>query len=149
MNGADGVLESTPPSRLLPPKALLPSLLAQIPLVMWSWPHQLPRVPALLGIAMLVTGIAVNIWADRLFRKNGVGVCPFSPVPSLVNKGPYRFTRNPMYIGLVQASSSVIRSRTRHLQHELAIHCHSEIYRPPHPVSCNLLNAELVEDPGS
>ena len=93
--------------KLLPPRALMLSLLVLIPPVFWSWPLEPARPPALLGVAMLVSGVVLNIWAERLFRTSGVGVCPFSPVPSLVKKGPYRFTRNPMYLGLVLISASV------------------------------------------
>jgi protein-S-isoprenylcysteine O-methyltransferase Ste14 len=53
------------------------------------------------GTALLLAGVTLNIWAERLFRRNSVGVCPFTHVPVLVGSGPYRFTRNPMYLGLV------------------------------------------------
>ena len=92
--------------RLLPPKALILSLVAQIPFILWSWPLKPARVPALVGAAMLIAGVVLNVWAERLFRKGGVGVCPFSSVPNLVSAGPYRFTRNPMYLGLVLVSAS-------------------------------------------
>ncbi|HME08443.1 MAG TPA: isoprenylcysteine carboxylmethyltransferase family protein [Bryobacteraceae bacterium] len=92
--------------KLLPPKGLLLSLLVQLPLVLWSWPPMPTRVPALMGIAMLLGGIVLNIWAERLFRKSGTGVCPLSPVSRLINDGPYRITRNPMYLGMVLISAS-------------------------------------------
>ncbi len=102
--------EQTPQSnarpRLLPPKALLLSLLVQLPLVLRSWPLKPTRVPVLVGIAMLTAGVAVNVWAERLFRKSGTGVCPLSPVSRLISEGPYRFTRNPMYLGMVLISAS-------------------------------------------
>ena len=56
---------------------------------------------ATLGAALLAAGVVLNVWADRLFRREGVGVCPFSPAPRLVRSGPYRITRNPMYLGMV------------------------------------------------
>jgi hypothetical protein len=41
------------------------------------------------------------IWSERLFRRSDVGVCPFTRVPVLIETGPYRVTRNPMYVGLI------------------------------------------------
>ena len=92
--------------RLLPPKALLFSLLVQVPLAVWRWPVTPSRVSVLLGAAMVIAGCVLNVWAERLFRKGGVGVCPFTPAPSLVSSGPYRLTRNPMYLGMVLLSAS-------------------------------------------
>jgi protein-S-isoprenylcysteine O-methyltransferase Ste14 len=35
-----------------------------------------------------------------LFRKSGQDPAPWQPTPELVFAGPYRFTRNPMYVGM-------------------------------------------------
>ena len=106
MNNIEHVGRSNIQPRLLPPRALLLSLLVQLPPVLWSWPLNPSKVPALVGAAMVVAGCVLNVWAERLFRKRGVGVCPFGPVPNLVSTGPYRFTRNPMYLGMVLLSAS-------------------------------------------
>jgi protein-S-isoprenylcysteine O-methyltransferase Ste14 len=91
----------------MPPKVFLLSMLLQIPLILCSWPLKPAEAPVLSGVAMLAAGVVLNVWAERLFRKSGVGVCPFSTVPCLVNSGPYRLTRNPMYLGMVLLSASV------------------------------------------
>jgi protein-S-isoprenylcysteine O-methyltransferase Ste14 len=106
MNKTDEVHGSPARRGLLPPRALLFSLLAQIPLISWSWPLQPGRLVVLGGVLALAAGAALNIWAERLFRKAGVGVCPFSRARELVANGPYRFTRNPMYLGMVLISFS-------------------------------------------
>lgn len=90
-----------------PPKGLLLSLLAQVPLLIWMWPPRPAAWELLSGGALLIAGVVLNIWAERLFRRAGVGVCVFSAVPRLVSVGPYRFTRNPMYLGMALLSAGV------------------------------------------
>jgi protein-S-isoprenylcysteine O-methyltransferase Ste14 len=42
------------------------------------------------------------VWALVLFRREGTEVEPTSPTNrKLITSGPYQFTRNPMYLGLV------------------------------------------------
>lgn len=53
------------------------------------------------GWLLIVAGIALALWAERLFARAGTGVRPFTPSTALVASGPYRLTRNPMYLGMV------------------------------------------------
>jgi len=45
-------------------------------------------------------GIGVAVAARGLFKRTGQSVRPWDPTPELIFDGPYRFTRNPMYVGL-------------------------------------------------
>ena len=55
-----------------------------------------------LGVALVAIGVAISVWASLLFRREGTELNPTSEVnKSLVVRGPFRFTRNPMYLGLV------------------------------------------------
>jgi protein-S-isoprenylcysteine O-methyltransferase Ste14 len=56
------------------------------------------RVAALLflGCYALVFG-----WSYLLFRRTGTSMVPVKPSMALVVRGPYRLTRNPMYLSLV------------------------------------------------
>jgi len=56
--------------------------------------------PERTGIVLMALAIALAAWAALLFRRAGTGIVPFSPATVLVVSGPYRFTRNPMYLGL-------------------------------------------------
>ena len=39
-------------------------------------------------------------WAIVLFRRSRTSLVPIVPAKALVTRGPYRVTRNPMYVGL-------------------------------------------------
>lgn len=54
-----------------------------------------------LGWVSIAAGIGIAVWAERLFARAGTGVRPFTPSTELVIAGPYRFTRNPMYLGMM------------------------------------------------
>ena len=55
-----------------------------------------------LGVVLVAIGVAISVWASLLFRREGTELNPTSEVnKSLVVRGPFRFTRNPMYLGLV------------------------------------------------
>lgn len=56
----------------------------------WNW----------LGLAPLAIGLALALSAARLFRRAATPIEPWETPSALVAVGPYRFTRNPMYLGL-------------------------------------------------
>jgi protein-S-isoprenylcysteine O-methyltransferase Ste14 len=71
-----------------------------------SWWLAWPRMPGFplppLGIALVTIPWILPVWAIIIFRRAGTEVSPTSAVNrELVTEGPYRFTRNPMYLGLV------------------------------------------------
>jgi protein-S-isoprenylcysteine O-methyltransferase Ste14 len=52
------------------------------------------------GAVLIVLAFALGFWALFLFRRARTGVVPFSEATTLISGGPYRFTRNPMYLGM-------------------------------------------------
>ena len=52
--------------------------------------------------ALLIGGALIIAFSGIYhFKKAGTHVEPFKPTLTIVTKGPYRFTRNPMYLGLI------------------------------------------------
>lgn len=52
------------------------------------------------GIAIVLAGLWLIVEAWKLFKRTGQDPAPWTPSPEMVLSGPYRFTRNPMYVGL-------------------------------------------------
>jgi protein-S-isoprenylcysteine O-methyltransferase Ste14 len=68
-------------------------------------PSLLVNIPARVFLAVFITGfgIAVAVPAVKAFRSADTTVDPFTPdkASQLVIAGVYRFSRNPMYLGLL------------------------------------------------
>jgi protein-S-isoprenylcysteine O-methyltransferase Ste14 len=50
------------------------------------------------GCAVFSVGFVLAIWAITTIRRAGTRVEPNKPTTAIVENGPYRFTRNPIYI---------------------------------------------------
>ena len=57
------------------------------------------RPLAITGWVLVWLGFAVSLTGVLTFRLAGTTMFPFAPATTLVRHGPYRFTRNPMYLG--------------------------------------------------
>lgn len=83
-----------------PPLVYLAALIAGI-LLGRVLPGTLPHTALLnvVGVALLVLGLSLMISARVVLVKRGTNINPARPTTALVADGPYRFTRNPMYVG--------------------------------------------------
>jgi protein-S-isoprenylcysteine O-methyltransferase Ste14 len=54
-----------------------------------------------LGLVFVVPGILILLQSGASFLKAKTGMLPFSEATTLVTGGMYRFSRNPMYLGMV------------------------------------------------
>lgn len=54
-----------------------------------------------LGLVPMAAGLVLNMWGSRLFDRTGTTIKPFEASSTLVRQGPYRVSRNPMYLGMV------------------------------------------------
>lgn len=58
------------------------------------------RVVEVAGGVVLAAGIALDLVSLALFLRAHTSPIPFRPASAIVATGPYRFTRNPMYLGM-------------------------------------------------
>ena len=53
------------------------------------------------GGLIVTCALTIVSWAIAHFRLRGQDEKPWTPTTAIVGAGPYRFTRNPMYLGMV------------------------------------------------
>lgn len=52
------------------------------------------------GYVVVGIGAVINLWSLMTMRRAGVAISPYKPTESVVTTGPFRFTRNPIYLGM-------------------------------------------------
>lgn len=90
--------------RTFPPGVYLAGLIVGY-LIWWFWP--VPIAPSSMSLLVRVLGVvalALGGWfmfsATGLFARLGTSVSPFEPTTRLATDGPYRYSRNPIYLGM-------------------------------------------------
>ena len=53
-----------------------------------------------LGWPLVAVGLAVGLLGFREMKRAGTNVDPSKPATAVVDAGPYRYTRNPLYVGM-------------------------------------------------
>lgn len=92
--------------RIIPPLVPLLTILAGVGLNR-LWPLDVAAVlPApqrywIGGIAVAAAFATLGAWPVVLFRKSGQSEVPWTPTSRIIAYGPYRYTRNPMYLMMV------------------------------------------------
>jgi len=51
------------------------------------------------ALTLIIGGLLLDGMAAGLFRRRGTAVEPWKPSTVLIHEGPYRFSRNPIYLG--------------------------------------------------
>jgi protein-S-isoprenylcysteine O-methyltransferase Ste14 len=88
--------------RILPPTYLFNALAAMVFLHLFAPIYTVTHYPwNTFGIVPLATGVFLNLAADRSFKKRDTTVKPFEVSSALVTTGVFRFSRHPMYLGMV------------------------------------------------
>jgi protein-S-isoprenylcysteine O-methyltransferase Ste14 len=90
------------PGVAAPPPLLYGSAFVLVLVFRWFWPmpifgHAVALWP---GLALLVLGVGIAAWGGRTMHAAGTNVNPALPTTAIVASGPFRFSRNPLYLAL-------------------------------------------------
>lgn len=97
------------PGILVPPPFLFVTALATGVLIdgnVLRWRHVM-HLSQWAGVAVALTGLALIGVTLALFRRHRTRPEPWEPASALVEAGPYRFSRNPMYLGMAVAGAGI------------------------------------------
>ena len=84
-----------------PPVLYITALIVAL-VLHWFGPLPILRVwvGRWLGAALLALGLAIVLWVAHTLRAAGTNVDPLLPTTAIVITGLFRFSRNPIYVGL-------------------------------------------------
>jgi protein-S-isoprenylcysteine O-methyltransferase Ste14 len=86
----------------MPPFLYLGMFLAAV-VAQWLVPLRIfptTAVAVTLGLTLAVVAIAVARWGRRTMTAAGTNVRPTRPATTVVTSGPFRYSRNPLYVAL-------------------------------------------------
>lgn len=90
------------PGVIAPPPLIYLGALAAGLLLDWRYPLALLSgkltLPA--GALLIASGMLCVVTAFAAMRRAGTAVNPYQPTTAVVTDGPYRYTRNPLYLAL-------------------------------------------------
>lgn len=82
---------------MLPPTLLLLHIMAGI-ILSWIFPFSIGHAWGWLGLILISASLGITHWSKTLFKNAGTNVAPNKPSVTIVKDGPYRYSRNPMYV---------------------------------------------------
>jgi protein-S-isoprenylcysteine O-methyltransferase Ste14 len=92
------------PRTIYPPVYFFAACAAMVALHLWFPGVRLLSPPATYaGVALIVAGVVLAVVAKKRFDGVGTTVKPFERSSAVVAHGPFRYSRNPMYLGMFLA----------------------------------------------
>jgi len=73
----------------------------------WPLPVGEGALVSALAWALAAVWLVLTVSSIGNFRRFGTSIVPVKPSAALVVAGPYRFTRNPMYVGLAALTAAL------------------------------------------
>src|SRR3954470_17043556 len=68
--------------------------------LLWPLPIGDLWFPGWVGGSFAVLSALLAIWGDNALRRAGTNIKPTQPTTAIVKDGPFRFSRNPLYLSL-------------------------------------------------
>ncbi|CAN5875461.1 isoprenylcysteine carboxylmethyltransferase family protein [soil metagenome] len=98
----EGTNNADNPGVVAPPPLIYLAALAAGLLVNSIYPvRSLPRGGSrVAGLPLVLGGLLIGLLGVREMRRAETNVDPYKPTTAIVERGPYRFTRNPLYVGM-------------------------------------------------
>ena len=97
-----------------PPLVFIGSMAIAYVLHRWLWPLAMGLalpfwLPIGIGVLLVLSGFSMILMGSSLFKKTGQEPEPWTTTPEIISTGIYRYSRNPMYVGmaLIQAGIGV------------------------------------------
>lgn len=89
------------------------------------------------GYPVILLGVILPVWGARLFRQHKTNILPYKDPEHIVKTGPFSFSRNPMYLGmlLVLLGVSIIYGTALSFIFPLAYFCVANGYFIPYEES--------------
>jgi len=88
---------------IAPPPLLYLGTLIVAFVLHWLWPAPIlghATWEVWCGVVLGALGLGLGLWGRSKMISAGTNINPLKPTTSIVTSGPFRFTRNPLYVGM-------------------------------------------------
>jgi protein-S-isoprenylcysteine O-methyltransferase Ste14 len=90
------------PGVVVLPPLLFSSALVAVFALHWLWPMPIfgHAVARWSGLTLIMLAVAIAVWGTRTMHAAGTNISPLQPTTSIVTTGPFRYSRNPLYVAI-------------------------------------------------
>jgi len=101
MNGTDDAKHPDHAGVAFRPPVMLLACLGLGFLLRWLVPLSVPTVSRMIGPVVVAMALAIFIWAVSTMLRGRASIPTNTPTDAIVSSGPFRFSRNPIYLSMI------------------------------------------------